>query len=41
MDQGNRLNVLQVYAVVRVGRYFDILIYRDIPNRDYRIEAKT
>ena len=25
----------------RVGRYFDILIYRDISNRDYRIEAKN
>ena len=26
---------------LRVGRYFDILIYRDISNRDYRIEAKN
>ena len=25
----------------RVGRYFVILIYRDISNRDYRIEAKN
>ena len=25
----------------RVGRYFDILIYRDISNCDYRIEAKN
>ena len=25
----------------RVGRYFDILIYRDIFNRDYRIEGRN
>ena len=27
--------------MTRVGRYFDILIYRDISNRDYRIQAKN
>ena len=27
--------------MVRVGRYFDILIYRDIFNRDYRIEGRN
>ena len=31
----------QFLAIVRVGRYFDILINRDISNRDYRIEAKN
>jgi hypothetical protein len=25
----------------RVGRYFDILIYHDIFNRDYRIEGRN
>ena len=25
----------------RVGRYFDVLIYSGISNRDYRIEAKN
>ena len=28
-------------VVLRVGRYFDILINSDISNRDYRIEAKN
>ena len=25
---------------IRVGRYFDIFIYRDIFNHDYRIEGR-
>jgi hypothetical protein len=29
------------YIVIRVGRYFDILIYHDIFNRDYRIEGRN
>ena len=34
---------IQLYLVFtgRVGRYFDILIYRDIFNRDYRIEGRN
>jgi hypothetical protein len=28
-------------VVARVGRYFDILIYRDILNRDYHIEGRN
>ena len=28
-------------VIYRVGRYFDILINRDISNRDYHIEAKN
>ena len=28
-------------VMIRVGRYFDILIYRDIFNHDYRIEGRN
>jgi hypothetical protein len=30
-----------VIITTRVGRYFDILIYRDIFIRDYRIEGRN
>jgi hypothetical protein len=31
----------QYKVVARVGRYFDILMYRNIFNRDYRIEGRN
>ena len=31
----------KVSLIVRVGRYFDILIYRDVFNRDYRIKGRN
>ena len=41
-QNGTNKQMTMYYCVtIRVGRYFDILIYRDIFNRDYRIEGRN